>query len=64
MNSEFIPTETEEFVMDTRPTGVNEASAIPDGVAPCPNCGVLMVAIRGSKSAICGNCGFKDSCCY
>jgi hypothetical protein len=33
-------------------------------VAPCPVCGFTMVAIRGSKDAVCGNCGFKDSCCY
>jgi hypothetical protein len=31
---------------------------------PCPNCGALMNAIRGSKAAICANCGFKDSCCF
>ncbi len=33
-------------------------------VAACPSCGFLMVAIRGSKDAVCTNCGFKDSCCY
>jgi predicted RNA-binding Zn-ribbon protein involved in translation (DUF1610 family) len=33
-------------------------------VAPCPVCGFDMVAIRGSKEAVCSNCGFKDSCCY
>ena len=32
--------------------------------APCPNCGAPMNTIRGSKLAICRNCGFKDSCCY
>ncbi|HUS15072.1 MAG TPA: hypothetical protein VM536_08660 [Chloroflexia bacterium] len=31
---------------------------------PCPNCGAPMNAIRGSKLAICANCGFKDSCCF
>lgn len=31
---------------------------------PCPNCGALMPAIRGSKQAVCPNCGFKDSCCF
>lgn len=31
---------------------------------PCPNCGAPMNAIRGSKAAICANCGFKDSCCF
>ncbi len=30
----------------------------------CPQCGARMSAIRGSKAAICANCGFKDSCCY
>jgi hypothetical protein len=33
-------------------------------VAPCPQCGLPMMAVRGSKDAICANCGFKDSCCY
>ena len=33
-------------------------------VQPCPVCGYEMIAIRGSKDAVCGNCGFKDSCCY
>lgn len=31
---------------------------------PCPNCGAPMHTIRGSRSAVCGNCGFKDSCCF
>lgn len=35
-----------------------------DQVAPCPNCQAPMWAIRGSRAAICQNCGFKDSCCY
>jgi predicted RNA-binding Zn-ribbon protein involved in translation (DUF1610 family) len=33
-------------------------------VMACPVCGFDMVAIRGSKDAVCSNCGFKDSCCY
>src|SRR5262249_1691969 len=33
-------------------------------IAPCPQCGAPMFAIRGSKLAVCRNCGFKDSCCY
>ncbi|MBI4426162.1 MAG: hypothetical protein HY567_01160 [Candidatus Kerfeldbacteria bacterium] len=33
-------------------------------VAPCPQCESPMYAVRGSKFAICTNCGFKDSCCY
>ena len=32
--------------------------------APCPQCQEPMNAIRGSKLAVCRNCGFKDSCCY
>jgi hypothetical protein len=32
--------------------------------APCPQCREPMNAIRGSKLAVCRNCGFKDSCCY
>jgi hypothetical protein len=35
-----------------------------DAEGPCPNCGAAMNAIRGSKQAICANCGFKDSCCF
>jgi len=35
-----------------------------EAVAPCPNCGVPMNGIRGSKNAVCQNCGFKDSCCF
>ncbi len=31
---------------------------------PCPNCDTPMHAIRGSKRAVCANCGFKDSCCF
>jgi predicted RNA-binding Zn-ribbon protein involved in translation (DUF1610 family) len=46
---------------DERSTELGEES-VP--VAPCPQCGFEMVAIRGSKDAICRNCGFKDSCCY
>jgi hypothetical protein len=33
-------------------------------IAPCPQCGFEMNAIRGSRDAVCQNCGFKDSCCY
>ncbi len=43
-----------------RPPGAR-AEAVIDA---CPNCGALMHAIRGSKQAICRNCGFKDSCCF
>jgi DNA-directed RNA polymerase subunit RPC12/RpoP len=30
---------------------------------PCPVCGFPIGAVRGSKAAICRNCGFKDGCC-
>jgi hypothetical protein len=30
---------------------------------PCPVCGFPIGAVRGSKAAICTNCGFKDGCC-
>ncbi len=30
----------------------------------CPECGTEMSAVQGSKSAVCENCGFKDSCCF
>ncbi|MEA2639015.1 MAG: hypothetical protein QOF51_409 [Chloroflexota bacterium] len=30
---------------------------------PCPVCGFPIGAVRGSKAAICANCGFKDGCC-
>lgn len=33
-------------------------------VQPCPVCGFEMIAVRGSKDAVCGKCGFRDSCCY
>ena len=53
------------------PTASNEAQppAPPpaedgEAISPCPNCGTPMYAVRGSKQAICGNCGFKDSCCF
>jgi DNA-directed RNA polymerase subunit RPC12/RpoP len=31
---------------------------------PCPECGTMMYAIRGSFNARCKNCGFKDACCF
>ncbi len=33
------------------------------GSVPCPVCGFPIGAVRGSKAAICRNCGFKDGCC-
>lgn len=32
-------------------------------VQDCPRCGMSMVAIAGSKLAVCGNCGYKEPCC-
>lgn len=29
----------------------------------CPRCGQTMSAIKGSKSAVCRRCGYKDDCC-
>jgi hypothetical protein len=34
-----------------------------NGRIGCPVCGFPIGAVRGSKAAICGNCGFKDGCC-
>jgi predicted RNA-binding Zn-ribbon protein involved in translation (DUF1610 family) len=51
--------------MDSQPPDkeqMREPERVP--VAPCPQCGFTMMAVRGSKDAICSNCGFKDSCCY
>jgi hypothetical protein len=33
------------------------------GRIPCPVCGFPIGAVKGSKAAICDNCGFKDGCC-
>jgi len=33
------------------------------GRIPCPVCAFPIGAVRGSKAAICANCGFKDGCC-
>lgn len=35
-----------------------------DREMPCPMCGGAMPDLKGGKSSICPNCGFKDSCCY
>ena len=42
---------------------VLEAEVERNGRIECPVCGFPIGAVRGSKSAICGNCGFKDGCC-
>ena len=51
--------------MDSQPRDkeqTREGERVP--VAPCPQCGFTMMAVRGSRAAVCSNCGFKDSCCY
>jgi hypothetical protein len=51
--------------MDADESTVTDERQRPDvPVADCPQCGFPMLAIRGSKDAVCRNCGFKDSCCY
>jgi len=40
-----------------------DAEVEQNGRIACPVCGFPIGAVRGSKSAICGNCGFKDGCC-
>jgi hypothetical protein len=47
-----------------RPTEPRLLADEGEAEGPCPNCGAPMNAIRGSKQAICANCGFKDSCCF
>jgi hypothetical protein len=47
---------------DQAPAEEREWEQVP--VADCPQCGFPMIAVRGSKDAVCQNCGFKDSCCY
>jgi hypothetical protein len=34
------------------------------GKIPCPDCAEPIFAVRGSFSARCKNCGFKDACCF
>jgi hypothetical protein len=47
-----------------RPPPASSQEDAGEAEGPCPNCGAPMNAIRGSKAAICANCGFKDSCCF
>jgi len=35
-----------------------------DYLEPCPRCGRPMVAIMGSRQAVCEHCGFRESCCF
>ena len=48
----------EDTVMCTVATEIESRGRI-----ACPVCGFPIGAVRGSKAAICANCGFKDSCC-
>ena len=32
-------------------------------IEPCIRCDEPMIPIRGSKKAICANCGYKNDCC-
>jgi hypothetical protein len=47
-----------------RPPPASSLEDAGEAEGPCPNCGAPMNAIRGSKAAVCSNCGFTDSCCY
>jgi len=38
-------------------------AAPPIPVQDCPQCGLPMQATAGLKTAICGNCGYKEPCC-
>jgi predicted RNA-binding Zn-ribbon protein involved in translation (DUF1610 family) len=29
----------------------------------CPKCGSLIGIVKGSRDAVCQNCGYKDPCC-
>jgi hypothetical protein len=44
-----------------RSQGMSEA--LPPNYQACPQCDYPMVAIAGSKQAICRNCGYKEPCC-
>ena len=52
LDSAMRPAPSVQIAVDDETTG------------PCPNCDAPMHAIRGSKRAVCANCGFKDSCCF
>lgn len=58
-SNEPYPILSDDTASPTRP---QEPDARP--LQDCPQCGFPMPAIRGSKQAVCRNCGFKDSCCY
>jgi DNA-directed RNA polymerase subunit RPC12/RpoP len=51
-----------DAISPARPEAPRGGTATP--VAACPQCGFQMMAVRGSRDAVCQNCGFKDSCCY
>jgi len=56
----FNPRGGDSLAATGRPT---EAEVERKGRIPCPVCGFPIGAVRGSKAAICTNCGFKDGCC-
>jgi ribosomal protein S27AE len=36
-----------------------------DNVRECPECGFTTIkGMPGGRDATCGNCGYKDPCCY
>jgi len=65
-NAAIIPPSRRGGIRTILANMTDDKSPPPDRppVAPCPQCGFPMTAIRGSKDAVCPNCGFKDSCCY
>jgi len=40
------------------------APAVDTHIQSCPVCGEPMSDLRGGRTSICANCGFKDACCY
>lgn len=39
----------------------DERKPIP--LLPCDKCGTEIFGVKGSKHAVCHNCGHKESCC-
>jgi hypothetical protein len=54
---------TSNQAADSRAPEPLDAEVERKGRIDCPVCGFPIGAVRGSKAAICGNCGFKDGCC-
>lgn len=57
------PTPQSKRLLRSQDLSVSPADAQPGDIA-CPSCGYPMHGIKGSRRAICPNCGFKDACCY